>query len=130
MVSVASRAHRILRGIPRYRHFGDQPDDCRRLAASTDEEIVGVYENPPNVEPPSIVITESGLSWRTSAGEQRAAFSRLRSVRGPDDKSAGDEITLTLHEGATQIIRVAGGDGKYKDVHSMVQFLARVSEKK
>src|SRR5688572_3924865 len=103
MVSVANWAHRALRGIHRYHHGRDEPDYCRRFASSSNEEVVGVYENPPPAEPSAIIITESGLYWPSTEGTQYVEFSSLRSVRGPADKM-GSEINLRLSDGGSRTI--------------------------
>jgi hypothetical protein len=129
MISVANWAHRALRGIPRYHHGRDEPDYCQRFAPSANEEIVGVYENPPPAQPSAIIITESGLYWASTEGTQHVEFSSLRSVLGPTDKT-GSEVKLGLRDGGSRIIRIEGNEGKYRDVFSVVRFLDRVMDLK
>jgi hypothetical protein len=130
MVSVASWAHRALRGIPRYHHYRDEPDYCQRFASWAREEVVGVYQNPTPAEPSSIVITDRGLYWPSADTMQCLEFANLRSVRGPGEKGGGAELKVELLDGTSRVIRIEGGDGKYRDVYSMVRFIDRVIELK
>ncbi len=89
-----------------------------------------MYENPPTTEASSIVITERGLYWSSPEAKQCVEFEAVRHVRGPGEKTAGAEVTMELLDGSSRSIWVEGGDGKYRDVYSMVRFLARVVELK
>jgi hypothetical protein len=128
MVSVSSWAHRALRGLSRYHHCRDEPEYCQRFASWAPEAVVGVYENPPSAPPSTIVITEKGLYWPSAGGLECLEFASLRDVRGPDEKTGAVELELDLLDGSSRALRIEGGDGKYRDVYSVVRFLARVIE--
>ncbi len=130
MVSVASWAHRTLRGVSRYHHCRDEPEYCQRFTSWAPEAVVGVYENPPTAEPSAIVITEEALYWPSAGATHCVEFASLRDVRSPDEKTAAAEIKLNLLDGSNRVIRIEGGDGKYRDVYSMIRFLDRVIELK
>lgn len=83
MISVASWAHRALRGISRYHHCRDEPEYCQRFASWAPEAIVGVYENPPTAQSSMIVITEKGLYWPSAGGRECLEFASVRDVRVP-----------------------------------------------
>lgn len=128
MVSVASWAHRALRGISRYHHCRDDPEYCQRFASWAPEAIVGVYENPPTAQLSMIVITEKGLYFSSAGGRECLEFASLRDVRGPAEKAVAMEVNLELLDGSSRVICIEGGDGKYRDVYSVVRFLDRVIE--
>lgn len=126
MVSVASWAHRALRGVPRYHHCRDEPDFCERYGVRVSESVIGVYENPAGVRPQVLVITDMAVYLHSDEKEKRLAFADVLSVRGPASKDGDGDILVTETDGQTTLIRVAGHDGENKDVYNMVRFLDRV----
>jgi len=130
MVSVTSWAHRSLRGLPRYHHCPDEPEYCKQYSSLVQGSVIGVYVNPDGFYPEAIVITAHGLCIPGEAGVQHIQFRHLLTVRGPNEKEADGDLHLTLQGGGDITLRVEGGDGKYKDVYSMVRFLSRVIETK
>jgi hypothetical protein len=130
MTSVASWAHRALRGAACYHHCRDEPEYCERYSHGVDEDVIGVYENPAGVTPQAMVITERGMYIRSDEGMICLEFNNLHSIRGPDTKTGDGAIQIAEQDGRSSIIRVEGGDGKYRDVYSMVRFLDRVAAHK
>ena len=57
-------------------------------------------------------------------------FDTILSIRGPDAKAGEGTIQITGRDGQTSTIRVEGGEGKLRDVYSMVRFLDRVVAQK
>jgi hypothetical protein len=130
MVSVASWAHRALRGISRYHDARDEPEYCQRLGSHGTELVIGVYENPPGVEPSTIAITERGLYWASAGANQCVEFASLGAARTSDEKTVAAEVKMVLLDGSERVIRVEGGEGRYRDAHSMIRFLDRVMDLK
>jgi hypothetical protein len=126
MISVASWAHRTLRGTARYHHCGDEPAYCEPYRDWAVEKVIGVYENPTDVAPHVIVITEGGIYSPSENGPTCIRFENLRAISGPDSKSGAGAIELVEHDGRRSTLTVAGGDGNHRDVFNMVRFLDRV----
>ena len=130
MTSVASWAHRALRGAACYHHCSDAPECCERYSQAVDEDVIGVYENPAGISPQTIVITEKGIYISNRESMTCLEYGNLQTIRGPDAKTGDGVIQITEHDGRSSIIRVEGRDGKYRDVYSMVRFLDRVAAQK
>jgi hypothetical protein len=126
MISVATWAHRALRGAAGYHHCRDEPEYCERYRERADENLIGVYENPPGVIPRVMVITEKGMYMHSDDGTVYLKFDDLLSIRGPDEKTGDGTIQLAEQGGRSSTIRVEGGNGKFRDVYGMVRFLDRV----
>ena len=123
-ISVASRAHRALRNIPRF-HFGST------IVVGLKGEygdLVGVYENPEGIEPRQVVVTEAAIGCFDSATSRWILFDHIDTTKGPNDKSVDDSIRVVLKSGVQTEIRIAGGDGRFKDVFGFVRFINRVLE--
>jgi hypothetical protein len=132
-ISVASRAHRALRGMPRFKTVASLDDALRGYESSPSVEairgtLIGVYENPPGTDPCKVLVTESGIATAGARGIRWIAFSDMASTRGPASKQTGDSIVIFLRSGVRTEVRIAGEDGSLKDVFGFVRFLDRVLE--
>jgi hypothetical protein len=127
---VATWAHRALRGAAGYHHCRDEPEYCERYRDHADEDLIGVYENPPGITPRVVVITEEGMYMHGEEGVACLKFHDLLSIRGPDDKTGSGRIQVAERNGHSSTIRIEGGNGKFRDVYSMVRFLDRVVAQK
>lgn len=132
-VSVFSRAHRTLRDAPRFTFASKSPEVAapyieNESTAEVLGEVVGVYINPPPEAPNAIVVTENGLLAVRSETKQWIKFSELRSIQAPGIDNGDSEILLTLKSGIVVSMRIAGTDGRFRDVFSFVRFLDRVIE--
>lgn len=129
-ITVASRAHRALRNLGRFK-FGPDAHTIFPLVDHTLRgygEVVGVYENPPGVDPAFVVVTDRALGC-AGAGDQRwILFDDIATTHGPAEKLVDDAITIVLKSGTRTQIRIADGDGRFKDVFSFVRFIDRVIE--
>jgi hypothetical protein len=133
-ISAFSRAHRAFRHTPRFHFVRSEPEiaDRYRALISVDTalgDVIGVYINPDSVQPEAIFVSERGLLATRSGSVQKIEFSQIESTRSP---SAADDdnavIALVLRSGIVVNLRVAGTEGRFRDVFSFVRFLDRVLE--
>jgi hypothetical protein len=132
-ISVASRAHRAFRDTARFHFVRNEP-----FAANTYEELfaaraemgepIGVYKNPDKVDPEAILICEWGLILIRSSSVQNISFSDIQSTRNPSATGDNADISIVLQSKIVVRLRVAGTDGRFRDVFSFVRFLDRVLE--
>lgn len=125
-ISVASRAHRALRDLKRFRFAADV---STALAERVHDRgaLVGVYENPAGVDPKYIVITDQALGCIDADEQIRwISFDEIDSTHGPREKLVDDAITVVLKSGIRTQLRIAGKDGRFQDVLSFVRFFDRV----
>lgn len=127
IVSVASRAHRALRDLSRFKFASDVSIELAEVA-NGHGVLVGAYENPSDVEPKHIVVTDQALGCIGAAQILWIALDEIDSTRGPQEKGVGDAITINMKSGIRTQLRIAGRDGKFQDVLSFVRFLDRVIE--
>jgi hypothetical protein len=116
-----------------YRHLGPgtgiEDELARRVTLSTDEEVIGVYENPPETGSPTILVTTYGLRLVTGTSDQVIPYANIKSVSGPSTKDAPrPAITIGLVGGEAVELDVLGRKGRALDVFEVLRFLARVVE--
>jgi len=131
-ISVYSRARRALRDIPRFQFVsGDRseaPSHTQEVQTRALGEVIGCYKNPEPVQPEAILVAEHGLLSLGPGIDQCINFSDIKSVAGPGANADSSDISVVLKSGISVRLRVAGRDGKYRDVFSFVRFLSRVTE--
>jgi hypothetical protein len=130
-VSVASRAHRALRDVSRFRFAGKDAEVAGQYRSRLNlvkepGDLIGVYENPENIQPAAILFTERGLLVLGVGTPQWIQFSEIASIHGPSNKADDFVITVLLRSGASTRLTVAGADGQFRDAFSVVRFLDRV----
>ena len=131
IISVFSRAHRALRGMPRFRFLQDETElaahrqRCDKVLIG---EPIGIYSNPPPTQPETILVAERGLVVIRAGDMQSIQFDELSGVQGPHTKADASRITLTLRSGIVVNLDIHGREGKFQDVFEFVRFLARVLE--
>jgi hypothetical protein len=132
-ISVLSRAHRAFRDTTRFHFLGNEPG-----AAAQYEELVrsgealrdaiGIYKNPDKVEPEAILVAEAGLILIRPGSVQRIEFADIESIQSPSAEDESPDISVRLRSGIVVRLRVAGKDGRFRDVFNFVRFLDRVLE--
>lgn len=132
-ISVFSRAHRAFRDMPRFHFVLVEPEVAAQYTSlgNVDTSLgdaIGVYKNPDPVQPESIFVAERGLLVIRADTAQRIEFSDVASIRSPSAADDGADISLVLRSGIAVNLRVAGRDGRFRDVFSFVRFLDRVLE--
>ena len=127
-VTIASRAHRALRGLPRFQFASSVSLEISGIDSddNTHGEIIGVYENPSGVEPSHIVIADSAIGCVEASEFHWIQYDHIVRIEGPKEKLAADRIDVVLRSGETVQLRIAGGEGKFRDVFNFVRFLDRV----
>ena len=131
-ISVYSRAHRALRDVPRFQFVSDDrcevPGHIQEVQSRALGEVIGCYKNPEPIQPEAILVAEHGLLSLGPGIDQYINFSDIKSVAGPGADTDSSDISVVLKSGIAVRLRVAGRDGKYRDVFSFVRFLSRVTE--
>jgi hypothetical protein len=129
-ITVASRARRALRALARFRFDADATSapQFAQIGAHNYGSVIGVYENPPGVDPALVVITESALGCIGSEQARWIKFDDIATTQGPKEKLTDDTITVVLKSGIETTVRIAGGDDRFKDIFSFVRFIDRVVE--
>jgi hypothetical protein len=129
-VSVASRAHRALGDIPRFKFTstpslgGDLPNEVE----AEHGELIGVYENPQGIEPKRVVVTERAIGCIGIGPPRWIRFDDIETTEGPREKLIDNVVIVVLKSGIRTELRIAGGDDRFKDVFGFVRFLDRVVE--
>jgi hypothetical protein len=132
-ISVFSRAHRAFRDTPRFHFVRSEPEiaDRYRALVSADTglgDAIGMYMNPDPVQPEVIFVAERGLLAIRSGSVQKIEFSEIESTRSLSAVDDNTDISLVLRSGIVVNLRVAGTDGRFRDVFSFVRFLDRALE--
>lgn len=132
-ISVRSRAIRALRDVARF-HFA--PDESGILAryraaleaSGSEGETIGIYVNPVGTDPEAIVVTDKELAIVSSGVTTSVPYAEIQSVHGPVDNQRELDIKADLRSGRVVALRIAGADGRFRDVHAFLRFLDRVLE--
>lgn len=135
-MDVRTRARRILskgEHLVGYRHLEDELGVADRPASlpsmDVGEELLGVYENPPESGAPTIFVTTKALRLLNHGQARTIFYCRIKRVVGPADKGPlRPSITLHLDDGALEDVAVLGGKGRFLDVFEFLRFLMRVVE--
>jgi hypothetical protein len=119
----------ILRNMKHARGF-DTGGAATAMAASlpigANEQLVGVYRNPPPWQTSSLLLTDEAIyAVDQGAAPRRIAWAEIVDYDGPPDKREVENVTVrTRTESIT--LRIAGShgpDGKFKDAFSFGQIL-------
>ncbi len=135
---IASQAHRNLRsrsvlkgpivGAVGWRDARDEPDLAARFAVRG-EDLIGVYENDPGVDPALVVVTSVGLRFPLSSLPP-IAFEDVEQTRPPQSKTTGPrEIEITLRNGLVRrlpVTRRHGERGRFQDAYAFNLFMMGV----
>jgi hypothetical protein len=132
-ISVFSRAHRAFRDTPRFHFVGVEPEVAAQYRSlgkvgTSLGDAIGVYRNPDAVQPESIFVAERGLLVIRSGTAQKVEFSDIASIHSPSAADDSADISLVLRSRIAVNLRVAGREGRFRDVFSFVRFLDRVLE--
>jgi hypothetical protein len=104
--------------------------EYRQLVQSHDPfgELIGVYRDPGSADPEAIIVTSNGLITVGAGGSAWIEFAAIESSRMLHEDGAGHDILLVLRSGKHVHLRVAGEDGRFRDVFGFVHFIDRVVE--
>ena len=130
-ISVFSRAHRALRGLPRFRFLQNETELTayrQRYDSALIGDPIGIYSNPVPTQPEAIVVAERGLVAIRGSDMQSIQFAELSGIQGPQTKADASRISLTLRSGIAVSLEIHGRDEKFQDVFSFLRFLDRVME--
>jgi hypothetical protein len=86
------------------------------------EELLGVYDNP---EGPAVYVTNRSVRWM---GEHAVEYSRITESNVPGDKTEANRLVVTLTDGTSETVPVAGGEGRLRDVWEFKRYMDRVVE--
>jgi hypothetical protein len=132
-IPIRSRAIRALRDVARFHFAPDESGILARYSAALEAsgskgETVGIYVNPVGTDPEAIVVTDSELVMVSSGVATSVPYAEIQSVHGPAEKQRDLDIRASLRSGTVVTLRIAGADGRFRDVYSFVRFLDRVLE--
>jgi len=130
-ISVLTRAHRILNGIPRYRKLltdaQDAPNWLKEQSLLPNEVLIGVFENIPGQSNSTIVVTSHRLGVCRHACMDWVAYDSIGQVKGVDNKQAS-ELKVTTNDGREFILPIVPDNKKFNDVFEWMRFINRVLE--
>lgn len=129
-VTVAARAHRILRRMKSWYSARDQegPKDVPVLPLRPGEERIGFYDN--NAAAPPVQVTNAAV-WVEVGGRWRGLYYEdIGEVRGPGEGDPRDAsgVWVRLNSGAVMEIPILGGNEQFRDAWEFTRFLMRVLE--
>ena len=125
-ITVANWVHRTIRAQERFVDVRDD-ESIRDAYPGLGATLVGVYRNPPGVEPEEVIITDAALVLHRGAAYEQVPFAQIVSIRGPE-KGADGRIRLELRDRTHVDVVVGGKRGTFEDVFEFVRFLMRVTE--
>jgi hypothetical protein len=91
----------------------------------SDEEILGVYQNPEEYGGEWVLVTTRRLVVGRSNAEREIGFVDVESVEGPTDKSARDGVRVRTREGSIIFLPIRGGEGRFRDAFEFMRFVMR-----
>lgn len=129
MIKVASRVHRILRGMERFAYFSESVEIPDGLPGSAGIPI-GVYFNEVSSLDGSIVITDSAVVLNEKSGWVSVPYRSIAKVVIPYSSAARlsevRHLILNLLDGSSFILPVKGGTDRTADAYEFARFLDRV----
>lgn len=127
MVSVKSRAHRILKHLGAYSSSAkDLEKFAGRILPEVNRELLGVYFNPPSATVEAIVVSDAGLHLIEKEEVTTIPFVAIRKIKGPPEKMEASVLNIQLKDGRSQEVPILAGNERFKDVFEFMRFLARV----
>lgn len=127
-ITVASRAHRILKKLDRFEYGSLVKMDASYDLLARDKVILGVYRGDSWNQ--DIVFTEDDVIFTELDGRQPRAirYSIIQAVEYPLPASDAIDLKLHLIDASIVLIRIVGRQGNYRDVFEMGRFFSRVAE--
>lgn len=130
-MDIATRAHRILKPMARYKGLDEHPNSfvlsgCN--APLADQEFcIGIYENTPGSASGTVLITSRGVHIFNDLGWDSLGFDSIDSIQFPAKEPKPNHLVIRTTSGNTFEIPLKGGEGKFSDVFQFMRFLDRVS---
>ncbi|NJK64972.1 MAG: hypothetical protein HC921_21715 [Synechococcaceae cyanobacterium SM2_3_1] len=134
-ISVYSRAHRILRNLRNYKPLDViRHDDFYSKILDFfqgQDEVIGVYENPPNGERSFVLIGENRLLIWDGKSIMTLDYKNICEIENPSEKSdfhksSLDSLQLKMKSGDIVTIFIRGSDENSRDIYPFMRFLMRV----
>lgn len=128
-VTVASRAHRILKSLSNYFDLTEEHFSLGKFSADLQEKenVVGLYRNSTNSDNGAILITDFGFHLE-EAGQWR--FISFKEIVGPELPNQKIDVVgfhIRLRNGSSVWVPVSGvKSGKFYDAFEFIRFLDRV----
>ena len=134
-ITVASRVHRNLRPLRRFRRVTEGrtglPYSREDIPLSSNEELLGVYENAPGALENAIAVTDRGLHVHRGHDWESICYSSVVDADFyPSKTGTVEKVMVHLRNGESVVLPVTGGDPSIgsKDAASFLTFLIRVVE--
>lgn len=129
MVSVASRAKRVFRGMGELNFLNDPAEAPQDVPLGSGEHAIGIYFNIPSSLVGAIVVTSAGLILRTESGWLSIPYQMIARVVIParvGHLAQLRELTLVLSDGKSLALPILGGTARTSDAFEFARFLDRV----
>lgn len=131
MVTVKSRAHRILEALSGYSSWESTNSNLeliRGISLRGQENIIGFYRNDLKSKAPLLVITDLGIHIRRESTWGIIDYNNIAELLMPSSKKDFYNLTVKDNRGRLIELPVVGGRGKCYDAFGMLHFLMRVTE--
>jgi hypothetical protein len=127
VISVKSRAHRILKDLRSYSSaVSDLETFASRIGATSGRELLGVYLNPPSTTVQAVVISSDALHLITKDEVTTLPFAAIKGIEGPPEKADASAVNIQLKDGGSRLVPILGGHDRFRDVFPFMTFLDRV----
>lgn len=126
-ITVAARAHRILRGLRNW-HPAPLSPDPNEPPLGSGEELLGCYDNGAGT---TKVWVSSEAVWLQSGGEWRGMkYDEMVEVLGPGEGDPRDAAGVWIRSRDDTVVEipVLGGNDRFRDAWEFTRFLQRVVE--
>jgi hypothetical protein len=126
-MDIRSRAKKILGPLASYRPIEERPIPPYLNTVPIPEGVgvIGVYENIPNSQKESVIVTDQGISVTSEQGTCFLPFRDIAKVRLCSEKSEAGGLTVTLKDGNKRFVPIRNGHGRFKDVFEFLRFTDR-----
>jgi hypothetical protein len=133
-ITVAMRAHRSLRKLPRYRSATEWELILKEVIPAAGlgagEDAIGFYQNTPQSTDNGILITNRGLHVHYGHSWKFVSYSEIVSVEleGGEKSLEVDNLAIRLRNGETELVPFLGGDSTLgtRDIFAPWTFLKNV----
>lgn len=126
MISVKSRAHRILGHLTTYTTESSRVQEFAAKARISLDQLIGVYVNA-DARLKAMLISKDAVHLIENGDEVHSVpYALIERIDGPVEKVDSDEITLHLKNGIVHVLPITARRGKFKDVFAFVRFFDRV----
>jgi hypothetical protein len=91
-----------------------------------DEGLIGVYQNDCDSYESSILFTDRAIYFFSSEEWTRIGYHEIVELQPDIDKTSASCIGIVLASQEVKAINITGVEGKYRDYHTVYQFLHRI----